>query len=331
MAFARVQGIGVHTTGTNTIILTLPATVGAGNFVAGLFSWDSSTVVTFNSCSDDKGNTYNISAAVNDSVDGQQSAIFWLGNITNAPKIITGTFSTTPAAASGTATEWSGVFAASDPKDVAAAGSFNNPSTAGTDGITSPSITTLTDGCMIVGFDNNATGAGGNATAGTGFTITDQDTVAGVNTDIEFRTQTTAGAVQATFTLASGIKHTVWVLAVQPAVAAVSLIAPLLFPARSRFPIAKGPFAVRPAVIPGSIASVSTIALLGASLAKAFASLGFAGTTALSGAANAQAKAKSNGLFTAALAARTLGAAKLIGSLGHCRQTVKMRCARSRN
>lgn len=220
MAFARVQGnIFTSAAAGSTVPVTLGATVTSGNFICGIVTWDNiGGTPTLTSVTDDKSNTYNISSTLSDAPNGQGSAIFWLGNITNGPITITANLS---GSAGGSrciiATEFSGGFAAADPKDLAPVGQFQTTPGTTTDAVTSGSMTTLTSGDMIYGASCNTSGAT-NATAGSSFTLLTDQTSAVVFMNAETLTQAAAGAVAATFTQGTNNNRATFALAIKPAV-----------------------------------------------------------------------------------------------------------------
>lgn len=196
---ARVQG-NLHQNGAAniaTVAVTLVSTVGVGNTIVvavGTATPGNSPIVF--TCADDKANTY---TAVDSGPPGNnfQWASFYLQNITNAPQTITVAID---AGASNRqfstiiATEFSGVAAVS-PLD----GHNINNFQAGvntTDGITSGSVTTTTNGDLIWGASVNLSGSS-TLVHGTGFTL---DQNSGIDFVTEYLVQGTAGAVAATWT-----------------------------------------------------------------------------------------------------------------------------------
>src|SRR5437899_7329686 len=231
MAFTHVQGIAAHGTisGANTATLTFAAAVGSGNWVGG-GGIAVPNGITISSVTDDKGNTYTVKDSLDDAGDSIKWFDFSLGNITNAPITITVTFGS----GSGNpfvliADEYSGASAVTDPTDGHAIVQRNGPG-AGTDAITSSSITTTAAGDLIysICFDTGSTPA---PTAGTGFNSQASDTGGQNAVRSEDKTQSTAGSVNATFTSANGGDNFgVIIIAVKPA-AAASLASVLARPA----------------------------------------------------------------------------------------------------
>ena len=205
-----------------TLAATFGAAVGSGGAVCGGFTFD--TGATLTSVKDDKNNTYNTETVLQDGVSGQQCVAFSLGNITNAPTIITATISPAVAFLAMVVDEYSAILATADPRDVHG-GQIQDgiahplPGT-GTDGISSGSFTTGTNGDLIYGvtFDTSSTIL---ATAGTGYTSETTSNVASTPPTLsEDKTQTTAGSVAATFMEAGGNANAItFLIALKPVVA----------------------------------------------------------------------------------------------------------------
>ena len=206
MAFSKVQSNHSNTGGGGgtTLALAFPASVTSGNLVRGCVTWgsDATGSITLSSVTDDKGNAYFKSSLIDTTVS-QGFATFWLGNITNAPKTITATFSATNTFQGMNIEEWSGVAALSDPSDGHTGQIQSSVSSTAADAITSGTITTTQNGDLI-GADTMDDG-GVIPSAGTGFTLQESDNAsgAGVSQASESMTQTTAGAVAGTFTQAT--------------------------------------------------------------------------------------------------------------------------------
>lgn len=221
--YARVQGrTELKITNDTTIANSFAAAVTSGNCVVGLLRWyDESQTIT--SVTDNQSNTYNVSSKLSSGAGTTATAIFWRGNITNAPTTITVTFSAAAQYKATTITEFSGVLAATDPKDVAPAGQDQSGLGSGTDNVTSGNITTVTDGCLIWG----ATETHDSfvlPTSGTGFSTSDtliETATFGIARGTECRVQTTAGSVAATFST-TGSNQLTLVLALKPPVSAIT-------------------------------------------------------------------------------------------------------------
>lgn len=193
----------------------MAATVGNGNAIVGIASWDGTGGHVLISVADDKGNTYNLGTQLGPDANGQASRTFWRGNITNAPQIITGTFTAGTAFPAIICDEFSGGAALSDPNDGHIDQVQATPGT-GTDAISSTSVTTTVDGDLIWGGTIDTDGAN-TASAGTGFTAATRDTSQGYELFSEYKTQTTHGSVAATFTQATGNHRLTSVVTLQPA------------------------------------------------------------------------------------------------------------------
>jgi hypothetical protein len=213
-------------------------------------SWGGGATLT--SVTDDQGNTYNTSSLL-DVPSSQWFAIFWLGNVTNAPTTITATFSGTNFFQAMIWDEYSGIAALTDPSD-GHVGQVQASVAATTDAITSTGITTTVDGDLIYGATMSDSGI--IPSAGTGFTARESGNAAGagVAAMTEDLVQTTAGSVAATFT--SGTAGQPWVTFVLALKAAggspVAFVSPLLG-MRRNFPISMGPFKSHFSPIPAAI------------------------------------------------------------------------------
>ncbi len=226
MSFAHVQGLATHgvITGANTFVATLGANVGSGNCVlGGIISVPNGITIT--SVQDDQGNTYTVKDSLNDATDSHQIFSFELGNITNAPHIITITFGS----GSGNPVqvvidEYSGALAVADPTDGHAIVLRTAPGT-GANAITSTSITTTANGDLIYGICFDQGTATPASTAGTSplpFTLrgSDLDTVDAFSVVSEDAVQSVAGSVNAAFTNSTtggGDNFAVIIMAVKPA------------------------------------------------------------------------------------------------------------------
>lgn len=122
-------------------------------------------------------------------------ATYYFHNTTAGANTVTVTFAGAVTYASLQIAEYSGV-ATSSPLDKTASNSQTAPGT-GTDAITSGSVTTTTDGQLILGWTTALTVGAGTVSAGTGFT--GRINVFG-DTLFEDRVQSSAGSVSATFT-----------------------------------------------------------------------------------------------------------------------------------
>lgn len=96
---------------------------------------------------------------------------------------------------------------------------FQNGRNTTTDHLSSGNVTTVTDGCLILGCAMIFFGSPSNISAGTDYTETAADGVHPGRVCGEQRTQTSAGAIAATFTLASGsgIECGTFVVPIRPA------------------------------------------------------------------------------------------------------------------
>jgi hypothetical protein len=240
IVFGRVQG-GVHNNGASsstTCAVTVSA-VGNGHTICGLVSWDNTTNPGATvSVSDDKGNTYNVEAISTDTTNNQKTTAFSLTNITNAPTVFTATLSAANAFCSILVEEFSGVSSASsDERDGAAhGGQFQNSPGTGTDGITSGTFTTNTNGDLLWGCCTDNVLSPALASNGTGFSTGTQDSV-DYTKQSEFKTQPTAGSgTAATFTQAVNDQRIAYLIALK-ADGAVAAANPPYQPHYQRAPI----------------------------------------------------------------------------------------------
>lgn len=233
MAFARVQGnSAVDDSATTTMSVTISA-VGSGNFICGGVTFDGGGP-TLTSVTDDKGNTYNAETTVIDTLNGQAFAPFSRNNITNGPVTITANFSSPVSFKKILVDEFSGGSTAStDERDGSAhGGQFQILPGTATDGITSGTFTTATNGDLLYGIALGALATGFGtpvlASNGTGFSTGTQDATDGGNfVQSEFRTQATAGSgTAATFTQAANDPRVTFLIAIKPAAGAADTLAP---------------------------------------------------------------------------------------------------------
>jgi hypothetical protein len=221
MSYTLVQSqthadFGSFGAGTPFQITALTSAVGSGNFVWGAFlasvlNTDTPTVT------DDKGNTYNVTSWVV-AGGGNGLIIYWLGNITNGPTIISCNNSIARANWIGLVEEWSSVNASTNPADVTpAAGNGQATPGTGTDAITSTGVTTVTNGVLLLGATCNTTSTTPLPSSGTGFTTGTTYNAAISAVALENKVQTTAGSgTVATFTEASAAPTVTYMLAVKP-------------------------------------------------------------------------------------------------------------------
>lgn len=125
-------------------------------------------------------------------------ATYYFPNTTAGANTVTVTFAGTITYASLQIAEYSGC-ATSTPLDKFASNSQTDPGT-GTNAVTSGSVTTVTDGQLIVGWTSALVAGGSTVSAGTGFT--GRTNIFG-DTLHEDQVQTSAGAIAATFTTTS--------------------------------------------------------------------------------------------------------------------------------
>lgn len=217
MSYSRVQSVNNASFASATSFTVTLAAVASGNAVVGFVYDGAGSGQTVTSIVDDKGNHYNQSTTVIGQVDfSEQGTLFWLGDITNGPTVITVTLS----AAAGNwiiiAEEWSGVKAATDPSDGHTQQSQNTPGTT-TDAITSGAITTTVNGDLVWGVSADVSSHSVAVSAGTGYTISTTYNASIATITSETKTQSAAGSVAATWTQAANDSVINFVVALQPA------------------------------------------------------------------------------------------------------------------
>lgn len=142
-------------------------------------------------------------------------ATFYYANTTGGADTVTVTFAGAITYASLQCSEYSGV-ATSSPLDKFASNSQTTPGT-GANAVTSGSVTTTTDGQLIVGWSTALTVGAGTTSAGTGFT--GRTNVFG-DTLCEDQVQTSAGGIAATFTSTSATSNFITLITTYKAPAA---------------------------------------------------------------------------------------------------------------
>lgn len=142
-------------------------------------------------------------------------ATFYYANTTGGADTVTVTFAGAITYASLQCSEYSGV-ATSSPLDKFASNSQTTPGT-GANAVTSGSVTTTTDGQLIVGWSTALTVGAGTTSAGTGFT--GRTNVFG-DTLCEDQVQTSAGGIAATFTTTSATSNFITLITTYKAPAA---------------------------------------------------------------------------------------------------------------
>lgn len=219
MAFTRVQSGNAGGVGGgggfvgSSLPATLAAPVGSGNCVIGAVEYRA-FAATLNSITDNQGNTYTVLDTV--TVSSRSRATFVLGNITNGPTVISANFDVADNA-SIVVEEFSGVIASAGPTDGHTGQEQSLPGTS-TDALTSGSVTTTTDGDLIWGVTYDQDG-GVVISAGTGFTLGLAHVTPGGDGyfSTEYKTQTTAASVAATFTTSKSGVHDTFVVALKAA------------------------------------------------------------------------------------------------------------------
>lgn len=214
-AFVQVANSGnSHWNGTGfaTTSLTFGAAVTSGGFVFYHVTWDPSAGAgPLTNVTDDKGNVYNPGPDYTIVADGQHHQLFWLGNITNAPTVVTANCSGVGCKfIYSEASEYSQVLAIANPLDVIEGQTQIAPGT-GTDAVASSASGTATTFArdQIIGAYIEDTAADASFTAGTGYTKRDTGLDAGskVVIGIEDKSLTATAATKATLTVPTGTGH----------------------------------------------------------------------------------------------------------------------------
>lgn len=199
MAAAFVQSTyNLGAAAGTTIIGTLGGAVASGGLVCGAVCCDGG--VTVLTAIDDKLNNYTIVDTKTDVFNGNLLATFYKENITNAPTIITVTFSGLIADRGVVLHEASGI-ATSSALDQHATGEAK---TSAVDGITTGNVTTTTAGQYIFCVAINTEDTVGDMSAGTGYTPRETHNGGGFfNLCSEDQIQSAAGLIAGTETCSS--------------------------------------------------------------------------------------------------------------------------------
>ena len=195
---------------STTIAATFSAAVTSGNLVCGFVTWGNDTTTLLTNVTDDKSNTYTIVRRTPTAGSGQTLASFYCANITNAPTIITATFSSAIGYRGILFHEVNGV----NTLDVETGQYQATPGT-GTDAITSGAITTTSNGEYIIGgvVDSSGSQALPYYTAGTGYGKVEEAGASGAtNCCTEDLIQSSAGSIAATFTQSLAHKQTTLIM-----------------------------------------------------------------------------------------------------------------------
>ena len=196
---AHVQGAaGAFQSGTSTTyVLSLPAKVTSSDAVFGSVAYAYGPAIS--TIKDDQNNSYTIPAhgTASDTTDGESLTQFYALGITNAPKTITVTFSTSATNVQMVLDEYSSIasFDQSAIQYQAAPGTGSNA-------VTSGNATTLSNGELIYGSSGQFSGAGTRTlSAGTSFTRQQNSPASGQPAQAsESLVQASAGTTAATFT-----------------------------------------------------------------------------------------------------------------------------------
>lgn len=172
---------------------------------------------------DDKGNTYTVVDSDADAFNATLTATFILENITNAPTVITITWTAAmDSVRGGMAHEVSGC-AQSNALDKHAMVENDSPALTPPDQITTGNVTPATDGQYVYCSVVNTEEAFGTYTVGTGFTGRISLASGAIFMCSEDLTQTTAAAVAGTWTPSSIRRVNVAIVTIKAAVASATL------------------------------------------------------------------------------------------------------------
>ncbi len=223
MALVQVTKSADTNDGTSTTVATAAfvSTATAGNTITGHISWQGATATATVTDGVTSGTVYD--TVTIDTPNGIRMASYVIQNITaGGPRTITATFSVGSQYRRISAQEWSGVATTGQPNKhiLGSSSAFGT----GTDAVTSGTQTTTVNGCTIVGFAYNDSTAT-TPSIGTGFTNADSAALgAGDAYRVEYKTQSTAGSVAATFTTSAGTDlHGVAMLALENTAAPIVL------------------------------------------------------------------------------------------------------------
>jgi hypothetical protein len=180
--------------------------VGSGNNVKGWCQWGTASAADLVSVSDDKLNTYAISDKILGTTNGQSLGAFHAENLTNAPVTITVKYTANTINCSILIEEWSGEDSSGTALNAHGGQRQADPATT-TDAVSSGNITTNVDGCNICGTAADVAGTSTALAVGTGYVLADNYYV-DVKEISESKTQTTQGAVAATFTMTTAANET---------------------------------------------------------------------------------------------------------------------------
>lgn len=218
MAAAHVQSNSGTVFSGTTIAVAYSSNVTAG----GLLVCHIYANHGISSVADSRSQTYSASTNVTDGAT-YSLATFYFPNTTGGACTITCTFAGAVTYASMQVAEYSGV-ATSLPLDQTTSNNQTTPGTA-TDAITSGSVTTTTDGQLIVGWTTALTVGVGTVTAGTNYTA--RTNIFGDTVD-EDRVQTSAGSIAATFTTTSATSNYITIISTFKAATASQSLLTLL-------------------------------------------------------------------------------------------------------
>jgi hypothetical protein len=218
MAIAHIEGNDAQAFGPQPSLAVTTAGAGtlpSGTAVVGVVVADDIGSGTFASILDDKLNSYPIIATVTN--NSRRASIFALGNITNGPKTITVTYASNDGNVQIAFDAYSGCLANSNPVDNSGA-SFAlqvvpTPGT-GADGVTSGSVTTVTNGCLIWGAGVHMAAQSAVLSAGTGETSRQSGNLGLLTED---KAQVTAGTIASTFTSSANDASAAGLVALAPA------------------------------------------------------------------------------------------------------------------
>jgi len=201
---------------STSITCTVTGTTTAGSIVVGQVGWFASTPPTLNSVTTN-GTGDTITLYNNPTADsGFASAALFsvVVGTSTASYALTANFSATcsPSIVAIVATGGNTTLVIDGTQSINAG--FKS---SGTDAATASSLTTTKDGDLIASFIMDSGGGGATMTVGTGFTADTNQATTNFHESGEFETQSTHGAITATWTVASGGHFSIGVIAIPPA------------------------------------------------------------------------------------------------------------------
>ncbi len=208
-----VQSNGsTNNTSATTITTTFSSSNTTSNAIINLLSWDDHTTSTF-TCTDSKGDTFTNTSIAHNTTNHQYLGICYATNVAGgSSNVVTATFGAASTYRRIIASEYSGI-ATTNPVDVTAT-NWASTGTTTTNGVTSGSAPTTTNGDLIFGGVLSPVGTT-TITAGTGFT--QRNSLNNKDAAIQDKVLSTAGSVSSTQTFGSANAYVANMVAFRPA------------------------------------------------------------------------------------------------------------------